>query len=116
MREWQKTAFEKWKSNNFSGIISVVTGGGKTIFGIYCISYLFESDLIDSVIVIVPTKTLQDQWASNFISITDVKMDEISFSNKRLKKVNIITNLSAQKLDFARLRGRYSSKIKFLSG
>jgi superfamily II DNA or RNA helicase len=108
LREWQKTAFEKWQSNEFNGIISVVTGGGKTIFGIYCISYLFDRNLIDSVIVIVPTKTLQDQWASNFISITDIKMEEIGFSNKRLKKVNIITNLSAQKLDFAKLYGRYS--------
>ena len=76
--------------NNFNGIISVVTGGGKTIFGIFCISYLFENNLIDSVIVIVPTKTLQDQWAANFISSSDIKIDEISFNNKRLKKVNIL--------------------------
>ena len=107
-REWQKLAFEKWKLNNFNGIISVVTGGGKTIFGIFCISYLFENNLIDSVIVIVPTKTLQDQWAANFISSSDIKIDEISFNNKRLKKVNIIINLSAQKIEYAKLVGRYS--------
>ena len=42
LREWQKDAFEYWKKNNNRGIISVVTGGGKTIFAIHLISYIYE--------------------------------------------------------------------------
>ena len=34
LREWQKKAEYNWHSNNFRGIFSVATGGGKTIFAI----------------------------------------------------------------------------------
>lgn len=108
LREWQKTAFQNWKENQYNGIFSVVTGGGKTIFGIYCLAYLFENDLIDSSIIIVPTKTLQDQWASNLSTHTNSSIKEISFNYKKLNKINILTNLSAQKINFEKLKNRYS--------
>ena len=72
------------RENQFNGIFSVVTGGGKTIFGIYCLAYLFENDLIDSSIIVVPTKTLQDQWASNISSNTNSSINDISFNYKKL--------------------------------
>ena len=94
--------------NKLSGIFSVVTGGGKTIFGIYCLSYLFENDLIDSVIIVVPTKTLQDQWASNILQNTNCSKEELSFNRRKLNKINILTNLSTQKIPFKELKHRYS--------
>lgn len=63
LRNWQSDAFLKWLDAKNQGIVSVVTGGGKTIFGLYCANYLLEENLIKSVLIIVPTKTLQDQWA-----------------------------------------------------
>ena len=99
MRGWQKEGFQTWLNNNFNGIFSVVTGGGKTVFGIYCLSYLFENNLIDSVVIVVPTKTLQDQWASNILQNTNCLRDEISFNRKKLNKINILTNLSVQKIN-----------------
>lgn len=98
MRKWQELAFAKWSDNNYQGIFSVVTGGGKTIFAIYCLSYLLKSKLIEKVYVIVPTKALQDQWASNFIHHTSCSSGEINFKWKDQNKVNILTNLSAQKI------------------
>ena len=108
MRGWQKEGFQTWLNNNFNGIFSVVTGGGKTVFGIYCLSYLFENNLIDSVVIVVPTKTLQDQWASNILQNTNCLRDEISFNRKKLNKINILTNLSVQKINFKLLKNRYS--------
>ena len=89
LRKWQETAFDLWISNRFNGIFSVATGGGKTIFAIYCLSHLLKKNIIDKIYVIVPTKTLQEQWAANFISISDISMREISFKNKVHKKINI---------------------------
>ena len=108
MRGWQKEGFQTWLNNNFNGIFSVVTGGGKTVFGIYCLSYLFENNLIDSAVIVVPTKTLQDQWASNILQNTNCLRDEISFNRKKLNKINILTNLSVQKINFKLLKNRYS--------
>ena len=98
LREWQNDAIQKWKSQNYKGIINVVTGGGKTIFGIYAFYLLYESDLVDNVIVVVPTKTLQDQWAANFLKMFNIDEKDISFSIKKTKKINILINLTAQKL------------------
>ena len=108
MRGWQEKGFQIWLDNKLNGIFSVVTGGGKTIFGIYCLGYLFENDLIDSAIIVVPTKTLQDQWASNILQNTNCSRDEISFNRKKLNKINILTNLSTQKIPFKTLKNRYS--------
>lgn len=108
LRNWQKKAFDNWVQNDHKGIFSVVTGGGKTIFAIYCISYLFENDLVDSVVVVVPTKTLQDQWVSNFVQTTNVDRSDISLNRKRFKLINIFTNLSLQKVPMSDLQNRYA--------
>lgn len=100
LRGWQNKAFERWIENSLNGVFSVVTGGGKTIFGLYCISYMFENDIIDSVIIVVPTKTLQDQWYSNIIQNSDCQPNDISLNRKKIKPIVIITNISAQKIDF----------------
>lgn len=108
LRGWQKEGFKAWLNNNLNGIFSVVTGGGKTIFGIYCLSYLFEKNFIDSVIIVVPTKTLQDQWASNILQNSNCLPNELSFNRKKLNKINILTNLSVQKINFKSLENKYS--------
>ena len=51
----------------------------KTIFGIYCLSYLFEKDFIKNVLIIVPTKTLQDQWAANIVNLTTLNLEKYKF-------------------------------------
>jgi len=99
LRDWQKKAYKSWTNSDYKGIFSVVTGGGKTFFAIYCLSSLFEQDLIKSCVIVVPTKTLQDQWASNILNITDVTEKDISFNYKKLERITILVNLSAQKLD-----------------
>ena len=108
LREWQKKAEKNWYSNNFKGIFSVATGGGKTIFAIKCIHHLFSNGLIDSVIVVVPTRTLIDQWISNFITLSDITIDEINSGYRKINKVNVLTNISAQKIDFQNFKMKYA--------
>jgi superfamily II DNA or RNA helicase len=61
LRQWQEEAFEKWWESK-RGIVSVVTGGGKTIFAIYCFDRFRDRYPSSKLLVIVPTLALLDQW------------------------------------------------------
>jgi superfamily II DNA or RNA helicase len=98
MREWQKQAISSWIQNQHRGIISVATGGGKTIFAMFCISHLFNKSLIDYCIIVVPTITLRDQWYVNLLNSTNIEQDLISTKIKIGCKILILTNLTAQKI------------------
>lgn len=98
-RKWQNEALGLWKSNGYRGIVSVVTGGGKSVFGCLCAKAALseESDL--SILVVVPTVTLQDQWVLNLIDFFNIHLEEISVWRRgkiRRKKFNvcIINSLS----------------------
>lgn len=61
-RKWQKRALEKWVANDRRGVVSVVTGGGKSTFAILCIQELREFEPNVRVLILVPTIALLDQW------------------------------------------------------
>jgi len=94
-RKWQLIALEKWKEN-YRGIISVVTGGGKTVFAFLSIME-FNKSFPD------PTITLLDQW---FISLQEefgVSKKDISFFSgeskaKIFNKINIVIINTARKI------------------
>jgi len=56
----QIEAIQRWEENNHQGIMAVATGGGKTIIAIKAVELADKSKF---VIVIVPKKILQKQWA-----------------------------------------------------
>ena len=60
-RSWQSSALEAWKAT-FHGIVSVVTGGGKTIFAQMCMQIFRESYPKGRFVIVVPTHALLDQW------------------------------------------------------
>lgn len=60
-REWQSQALELW-APTMRGIVSVVTGGGKTAFAFFCIIEFLKRHPDGKVLVIVPTSALLDQW------------------------------------------------------
>lgn len=66
-RRWQAKAFDKWQERS-RGVVSVVTGGGKTIFAEMCLLDFFERVPDGRALVVVPTVSLQDQW---YISLQD---------------------------------------------
>ena len=61
LREWQENAFPLWWAEK-RGIIKVVTGGGKTVFAIHCLKKYLEEEPDKSILIVVPSIALLDQW------------------------------------------------------
>jgi superfamily II DNA or RNA helicase len=92
-REWQISALEIWKKKS-SGVVSVVTGGGKTIFAQLCIVDFITKNPNGKIFIIVPTTTLLDQWISSLEEELNVSSDEISqFSGEKSSKNISIINV-----------------------
>jgi len=92
-REWQKKALIKWQ-DKLKGVVSVVTGGGKTLFSFLCILKFRKIFPEKSIIILVPTLTLLDQWYISLLEEFNVQESEIAcFSSqeksKSLKPINI---------------------------
>ena len=61
LREWQAKAFPLWWAKK-RGIVKVVTGGGKTVFAIHCLTNYLEENKDHSILIVVPSIALLDQW------------------------------------------------------
>ena len=60
-RDWQLAARERWSAAH-RGVVSVVTGGGKTIFAFLCMELFNRENPDGRYVIVVPTITLLDQW------------------------------------------------------
>jgi superfamily II DNA or RNA helicase len=60
-RKWQMAALKNWLPER-KGVISVVTGGGKTIFAFLCMDVFNREHPDGRLVILVPTITLLDQW------------------------------------------------------
>ncbi len=67
LRGWQVAALDVWKQSN-RGVVSVVTGGGKTVFAEACLKHFFQQHPDGRAMIVVPTTALLDQW---FLSLQD---------------------------------------------
>lgn len=86
-RGWQVEALNKWVETDCKGIVSVVTGGGKTIFALSCIDKLKPA----STLIVVPTTALLEQWWEEVASYFDLEFDEVNIlSNSSSFKVGTI--------------------------
>lgn len=104
LREWQTRALEKWRDLGRKGIVSVVTGGGKTVFALACI----EESQADTALVVVPTLALLDQWWAESASFLGLALDDIHIvkGNGRMRKgtLNItVLNTAARLVDEERV-------------
>lgn len=61
-RNYQKQAFENWKSNNQKGLFAMATGTGKTITSLNCLLEIYKRNGYYKAIILVPTITLVNQW------------------------------------------------------
>jgi superfamily II DNA or RNA helicase len=97
-RGWQLQAMREWGRAGHRGIVSVVTGGGKTVFALSCIDKIRPA----ATLIIVPTAALLDQWWAEAASYFDLDLDEINVitGNKRfqLGAINIAVLNTAAKL------------------
>lgn len=97
-RGWQIEALSEWERANHRGIVSVVTGGGKTVFALSCIDRIRPI----ATLIIVPTAALLEQWWEESASYFDLELDEINIVTGslrfRLGSINIAVLNTAAKL------------------
>lgn len=97
-RGWQVDALAEWERANNRGIISVVTGGGKTIFALACIDRIKPI----ATLIIVPTTALLEQWWEEAANYFDLGLDDINIVSGslrfRLGTINIVILNTAAKL------------------
>jgi superfamily II DNA or RNA helicase len=97
-RGWQLAALAEWERANHRGIVSVVTGGGKTVFALSCIDRIRPI----ATLVVVPTAALLEQWWEEAANYFDLDLDEINIITGslrfRLGTINISVLNTAAKL------------------
>lgn len=97
-RGWQVEALAKWEQADNRGIVSVVTGGGKTVFALSCIDRIRPV----ATLIIVPTQALLEQWWEEAASYFDLELDEVNIITSslrfRLGAINIAVLNTAAKL------------------
>jgi superfamily II DNA or RNA helicase len=72
LRRWQELALQEWLTHGKKGIVSVVTGGGKTFFALNCINEYQRRTAAATVLITVPTTALVDQWLEELNSFFDM--------------------------------------------
>ncbi|GHU18210.1 hypothetical protein FACS189475_03320 [Betaproteobacteria bacterium] len=97
-RDWQIAALAEWERANHRGIVSVVTGGGKTVFALSCIDRIRPI----ATLIVVPTAALLEQWWEEAANYFDLDLDEINIITSslrfRLGTINIAVLNTAAKL------------------
>jgi len=92
-RTWQSEALNAW-CESFSGIASVVTGGGKTTFAQMCMQAFRERYPEGRFVIVVPTLALLDQWYVSLREDLAIPDEEIvSYSGEGRPKEFGIVNL-----------------------
>jgi superfamily II DNA or RNA helicase len=101
-RKWQLDALDKWQGT-LRGIVSVVTGGGKTLFAELCM--LRYKQMYSGVyfVIIVPTLSLLDQWYVSLredLSVPDDQIATYSGDGKadKPKQVNLLVLNTAREI------------------
>ena len=87
---WQSQAVDKWikgsKNNSpYSGIVSVVTGAGKTVMALLAIKEYVKRYPNSKISIIVPTRVLMYQWARELSKYLAISSDLIGFRGDGFK-------------------------------
>jgi superfamily II DNA or RNA helicase len=99
-RGWQKSALARW-TESCRGVVSVVTGGGKTIFAFMCMEAFRHKFTDGRVFILVPTITLLDQWyvslqADFGVSDKDIACFSSEEKSASVARVNLMVINSAR--------------------
>ena len=90
LRQWQEKAFPLWWAKK-RGIVKVVTGGGKTVFAIHCLTKYLEEQKDNSIFIIVPSIALLDQWYEGLQKTFGDKDISLNGGGEHLDKISKIT-------------------------
>jgi superfamily II DNA or RNA helicase len=97
---WQQQAWEKFKENNYRGIIEAATGTGKTFLGLKLID-----EFCESILIVVPTIVLQQQWYDDLLNklhIYPTLIGRLGGGYNDTKKITIavINSLRGKEVEF----------------
>lgn len=100
-RDWQLQALDIWKKD-LKGVVSVVTGGGKTIFAELCMAFFSSTHPSGIIVIIVPTLALLDQWIISLqedlgLSTEDISLFSGQEKSTKLSLINIFVINSARR-------------------
>ena len=90
LRQWQEKAFPLWWAKK-RGIVKVVTGGGKTVFAIHCLTKYLEEQKGNSIFIIVPSIALLDQWYEGLQKTFGDKDISLNGGGEHLENISKIT-------------------------
>ena len=90
LREWQEKAFPLWWAEK-RGIVKVVTGGGKTVFAIHCLTKYLEEEKDNSIFIVVPSIALLDQWYEGLQKTFDDTDISLNGGGEHLEEISKIT-------------------------
>ena len=91
----QGKAVDAWFENDNCGILSIATGGGKTITSMIAATKLMEREKSLLVIVAVPTKALMNQWERD---ISEFGVSAINTNSMPVTKIRRACKSSARNL------------------
>lgn len=97
LRDYQKDAIEKWRSNNYRGIFDMATGTGKTYTGLGAVTKLYEDKKRLAIIIVCPYQHLVEQWVED-IELFNM-LPTIGYSSSKQK--NWKKRLEDDVLDFS---------------
>ena len=87
-RRWQRDALAAW-SLRFRGVVSVVTGAGKTFFAMQCMISVWKRYPEAKALIVVPTIALMDQWRAALqdeLGIDDADIDLVGGGVHRIRQ------------------------------
>ena len=103
LREWQTRALQNWENAGRTGIVAVVTGAGKTLFALTCIDRYRRTVPAATVLIVVPTAALQEQWLDEITSFFDIPVEQVVLLTGRrrirLSQINLAVINTASQLE-----------------
>lgn len=103
-REYQKQAFENWKANNQKGLFAMATGTGKTLTSLNCLLEIYKRKGYYKAIILVPTKTLVDQWYDECRKFNFRKIVKVYSGNLQWK----------EEIEETKLQEKFSSATSYI--
>lgn len=85
----QGKAIDAWFENNKQGILSIATGGGKTLTSLTAATLLSKELQSLLLIIAVPTKALMEQWAREvaLFGVTAINLNDFSTKDKKIDSI-----------------------------
>jgi superfamily II DNA or RNA helicase len=77
LHKWQNNALQAWIDSGMWGVVSAVTGTGKTIFAIAAAKRFLDEHKDGKVTVIVPSIVLLHQWLREFAKCLDLSLAQV---------------------------------------